>query len=86
MSEDAKKAVETMYYETDIPNDEEQEKARDALVSLVKGWTGGKDLSDNNALYELESQFMRRGFLYGFQCAARMGELLKEAACGAVTT
>ena len=69
--------IEALYYDTDIPNTAETEKARAALVKTAK--QSGKDLSKEDALYELESANEKQGFVSGFRCAARMFGLLMEA-------
>lgn len=73
MNKNAIEKIVRLYYETEIPYSDAQRKAYSALSESL---TSGRNIGD--ALSEAENESMKQGFLYGFQCAARMHELLAE--------
>ena len=77
MSENTFREIEALYYDTDIPDTTETEKARAALAKAAQ--QGKKDLFKEDALYELKTACEKQGFASGFRCAARMFGLLMEA-------
>lgn len=79
MNDRTLKRLEALYYECaeEIPESDDRKTAYAALKAAVKR---GKNVLDEDAFFKFEAASLKQGFAYGFRAAARMGDLLKEAA------